>query len=160
MNKTSCFKSERLFYRGIAKDDAELIVQWRSRKENYKNFFNAHAVTMQEHLSWFDRYLTDKTRYDFMILDNNNTAIGTVGLSDIDGDSCEISYMIGDESARGKGYAKEAVEAMSSFAFSELGVAKVIARIKPENKASIHVVNATGFTQTEIVYSLEETIQQ
>ncbi len=152
MNKDSVYKSERLELRGIALEDAETIVRWRSDPANYKNFFDQHPLTMDEHLAWFDRYLIDDTRFDFMIIDSEGTRIGTVGLSAINHESCEISYMIGNVEARGKGLATEVVETMSNIAFEELGVQKVWARILSHNVASARVIEGGGFEETERVY--------
>lgn len=157
LTKEYSFSSERLKCRGIIGDDAEKIVQWRSDPANHRNFFNARPVSIDEHLSWFVNYLNDKTRYDFMILDNAERRIGTCGLSNITTDSCEISYMIGEKTARGKGYASEVVRALSDIAFRELSVREVIARIRPDNEASMHVVLAGGFTEVERVFKIEKS---
>lgn len=151
MDKTSIYRSARLLYRGIALSDADDIVRWRSDPKNYQHFFSARAVTMEEHLAWYSEYTRDKTRFDFMIIDDERP-IGTVGLSSICEESCEISYMIGEASVRGMGYATEAVEAMTKEAFLELGVEEVIARILPSNAASARVVSKAGFEEAERLY--------
>lgn len=156
LTKDYSFRSERLCFKGIQKDDAELIVKWRSKPENYKNFLNAKPITLEDHLKWFAGYLKNPTRYDFMISELDGTKIGTCGLSDIDEASCEISYMIGEESCRGKGYAKEAVQALSDVAFKELGVEHIDARILSHNKASMHVVLKSGFSEYERVYRINK----
>ena len=157
LSKDYEFSSERLRFRGIAEEDAELIVEWRSNPENYRNFFNARPITLEEHLAWFGRYLDDSSRYDFMVIDSDGRRIGTVGLSRIGEPhgSCEISYMIGDVSARGKGYASEAVRALTDVAFSELDVASVDARIVAGNDASCRVVLAAGYAEVEQVFRVQ-----
>ena len=144
MNKDFSFKSERLSYRGIQREDASVICKWRSDPQNYKHFLNPHPLSIDEHLVWFKKYLNDDTRYDFLILDLNGKAIGTAGLSNISDSSCEISYMIGAMDARGKGYAVEAVKALSTIAFDEFGVEDVFARILPSNVASMKVATGGG----------------
>lgn len=153
MNKNSAYSSERLTYRGISIADTADIVRWRSNPSNYHNFFSASPVTVEDHLEWFGRYLKDPTRYDFIIVDGEGRNVGTVGLSSIKDESCEINYMIGEESARGKGYAKEAVHTMTGVAVHELGVLRVDALILPHNKASMRVVAGCGYGETERIYS-------
>lgn len=121
MDKASVFHSARLTYRGITVLDAKAIVRWRSDPGNYRNFFNAHAVDAEEHMAWYEQYVRDSSRFDFVIVDPEGASIGTVTLSSICERSCELSYMIGEVSARGNGYAVEAVGAMTSIAFEELG---------------------------------------
>lgn len=151
--KDYAFSSERLEYRGIERGDADLIVGWRSDPSNYKNFFSARPVTLEGHIAWFERYLGDPSRYDFMILEEGRP-IGTCGLSSIADGACEASYMIGDVCARGKGYAVEALRAVSDVAFRELGVGSVRARILPGNEASIRVAERAGMGLAELVYSI------
>lgn len=153
--KDHAFSSERLTYRGISESDALLIVGWRSDPENYRWFRRQSPVTLAQHLSWFRRYLDDPTRYDFIVLDPDGAPVGTAGLSAIHGGSCEVNYMIGEESARGRGYATEAVRAMCSLAFAELGVSRVEARILSDNEASLRTAMAAGLTETERVFAIE-----
>lgn len=152
MDKDFSFESERLRFRGIRESDAETIVAWRSDPANYRFFFNAKPITLEEHLAWFDRYLGDLTRYDFMMMGEGDEPIGTAGLSSIASGSCEISYMIGDVEARGKGYAKETVRRLTEVAFNELGVEEVVARVVPGNDASVAVLMGSGFAEVERVF--------
>ena len=155
VDKRASFASERLFFRGIARDDAELIVSWRSDPENLANFFDQRPPTMESHLAWFERYLRDPSRLDLIILDGEGRRIGTVTLSAIGEGSCEVGYLIGDRSARGQGYATEAVRAACRYAFDVLGVERVDARIRPGNAASERVAAAAGFEELERVFGLE-----
>lgn len=45
----------------------------------------------------------------------------------------------------GRGFATELVKAVVSFAFAELGVHRVLARVDPENPASVRVVEHAAF---------------
>ena len=152
MDKSSCYVSNRLAFRGIRKEDAPLIVEWRGDPDNYRFFLNPHPITIEEHLAWFERYLEDEARYDFLILDENRTPIGVVGLSNITADSCEVNYIVGAKEARGRGFASEAVEAMTRIAFDELGVESVFARILVGYEASEHVVRKAGYEEFERVF--------
>lgn len=158
MEKDSCFESERLRFKGITTQDAKDIVAWRCDPENYRFFFNARPITLEEHLNWFDEYLNDETRYDFMIIDEVGCSVGTVGLSNITNDSCEISYMIGDQASRGKGFATEAVKAMTKIALDELGVKEVIARVLPQNEASAKVALGAGYEEVERVFKIDRSV--
>jgi [ribosomal protein S5]-alanine N-acetyltransferase len=156
LDKDYCFESERLSFRGITAEDAETIVGWRNNPDNYKNFLNANPITLESHLAWFQRYLNDSTRYDFMIIENGKS-IGTCGLSAIKNGTCEASYMIGDMPSRGKGYAKEALKAVSEVAFTKFGVNRIELRILPHNLASTRVALGGGFSEREIIFAKERT---
>lgn len=152
MEKSSHYASGRLSFRGICKEDAPLIVEWRSDPENYRFFLNPHPITIEQHLAWFDEYLGDGTRYDFLILNEEGRPIGVIGLSNITKDSCEVNYIIGAKDTRGRGYASEAVEAMTQIAFDELRVESVFARILVGNEASEHVARKAGYAEFESVF--------
>ena len=154
LTKDYSFESARLRYRGIERRDAEDIVRWRSDPANYRNFFNARPISMEEHLMWFDGYLKDTTRYDFIIETPDGIPIGTCGLSGIGESGCEISYMIGDVGSRGKGYASEALRALTEVAFAELGVDHVDARVLPRNEASAKVAFGGGYSERERVFRI------
>jgi RimJ/RimL family protein N-acetyltransferase len=63
--------------------------------------------------------------------------------------SGEIGYLIGDREVWGKGYATEAIVALSDFAFSELGLTELTAGAYSENQGSIRVLEKCGFEKTE-----------
>ena len=85
LDKEFTFRSDRLSFRGMREEDADLVVAWRSDPENYMNFLNAKPITKESHLAWFADYLKDATRFDFMIQDAEGNVIGTCGLSGIAG---------------------------------------------------------------------------
>lgn len=155
LSKDYRFKSERLCFRGIEEGDACAIVRWRSNPDNYRYFFNSRPITMEEHCAWFKKYQKDPTRYDFIIEDSNGNAIGTCGLSRITGEGCEVSYMIGEVDARGKGYATEAIRAITDIAFSELGVSHIDARVLAHNDNSSKAALRSGFVEYERVFRIE-----
>ena len=57
----------------------------------------------------------------------------------------EIGYGI-VESRRGRGYASEAVRALAAMAFTLPGVTTLVAGVDPANRASVRVLEKTGFT--------------
>ena len=158
MDKSSRYVGGRIELVGLREDDAEDVVRWRSDPANYSMFFRKAPLAMEEHLAWFRAYLSDDTRYDFVIKElSTGVSVGTAGLSNIDRDAatCEISYMLGERSARGKGYATEAVELLCGAATRELGVKVIEARILPQNQQSMHVAERAGFEESHRVFRRE-----
>ena len=74
--------------------------------------------------------------------------VGIVGLHDINHTwgVAELGYFI-DPSEQGMGYASEAVEVFSEYAFNERRIAKLIAIVLANNEASIRVLSKNGFSQ-------------
>ena len=154
--KQASFESQRLMYRGIHKDDAESIVKWRSDEQNYRYFFNPIPTTMKTHLLWLKKYLSDETRYDFLITEKEtNREIGTVGLQNIRNKTANISCMIGEANAQKKGYGAEAMRALSDFSFKELNLESITAVVDIRNIASQKAVQRSAYTPSYITYTLK-----
>ena len=62
--------------------------------------------------------------------------------------SCSISYWIGLEFC-GRGLATAAINLVTTYAFSELGVKSIEARVHEDNLSSIRVAEKAGFVETE-----------
>lgn len=72
--------------------------------------------------------------------------IGRCGIQDnaVDGRTeVELGYLLAEE-YRGRGYAKEAAEAVLDYAFRKLGLSRVVAVIDKQNTASLHVAQKCG----------------
>ena len=54
MTNKYTIKTKRLILREIESGDAETIVRWRSDPKVYQYFRSPHALTMEEHLAWFE----------------------------------------------------------------------------------------------------------
>lgn len=89
-----------------------------------------------------------------MLLRTTNELIGDCGcfLRDVDGrDDIEIGYHVRRDQW-GNGYATEAARACMQYAFTKLGVDRVISLIRPENMQSIRVAEKNGLTCEKIIF--------
>lgn len=59
----------------------------------------------------------------------------------------EISYLIGEKDFFGRGLGKELVGLVVGYAFSNFGLQCLLARVLPENKASIGCLKSNGFVE-------------
>ena len=139
-------ESERLILRGITEDDAPEIVEWRSDSEAYKFLRSPHRITMDEHLAWFrNNYLSNDKRLDWMGFEKSSgSKIGVSGAV-IDGENAEINYILAP-SAKGMGYASEAVRRVIQYVRSEFHVKRFIAEIHKDNLPSIAFAERNDFT--------------
>jgi RimJ/RimL family protein N-acetyltransferase len=80
--------------------------------------------------------------------------LGAVGIHGIDPESgrCSAGYWVSAE-ARGRGVAARALRLLCAYAFDELGVQRVELWIDPENKPSLGVAEAVGFTREGLLRS-------
>ena len=87
--------------------------------------------------------------YQFIIKDLKQQVVGRVNLTEVKRRhfySAKLGYRIA-ESENGKGYASHAVQWVIKKAFNELGLIRLEATTRPENVASLCVLQRNGFTQ-------------
>ena len=146
MSDEKCLRTARLTLREIEEKDAVFIVRLRSDPEVYRYFVSPHRITQEEHLNWYrNRYLQDNSRADWIAEDRDGKAVGVFGIKAGAKDgSAEISYILAPE-AYGKGYAREAVEAVMRFAAEERRITRFTAEIHKDNRASIRFAEKAGF---------------
>ena len=149
MNKCESFESERLLYREINEQDADLIVKWRSNPEVFRFFRNPIPITHENHKRWYENsYLNDMSRYDYIMSEkDSNLRIGCVGASNINNSdkSFEIFYFIGELGFQGRGLACEAVAALVEKMYYK-GNEITYAEIHRENIASIKIIQKLHFS--------------
>ena len=58
--------------------------------------------------------------------------------------SASLGYYVAREHT-GKGYMREGVELIKTYAFEDLGLHRIEANIQPDNERSIHLVKSCGF---------------
>jgi ribosomal-protein-alanine N-acetyltransferase len=85
---------------------------------------------------------------------DDGEVLGAVGIHGIDPESgrCSAGYWV-TASARGRGVASRALSLICAYAFDELGVQRVELWIDPENKPSLRVAEAVGFTREGLLRS-------
>lgn len=131
-------------------------MRWRSNPDVYRYFFNRKPVTMTGHLKWFEMYLSDETRLDFLVSERlTQKKLGVVGLQNMTSDSADIAYMIGEKSEQRKGYGAEAVATMTRFVFERFPVKEVRAIVASDNLASQRMIATVGYSDRYHIYTVE-----
>ena len=151
-------ETPRLLLRRLVPDDLDaLYVLYRDPE--MRRYFPAEGASpdrtltyeeTKEELEWF---LNGHPRHPELglwatILKETGAFIGRCGLLPwtIDGqDEVEIAYMI-DKTYWGQGLGTEAAQGIRDYAFTQLGLTRLICMIYPENKASTKVATHIGMT--------------
>jgi 8-oxo-dGTP pyrophosphatase MutT (NUDIX family) len=76
--------------------------------------------------------------------------VGSVRLRDVGDSTGEISYELADQQ-RGRGYATRAVRLAVEYAFAELGLGRVQARVATGNTAAVRVARRAGLRNEGVV---------
>lgn len=101
-----------------------------------------------------ERYQRDGYGLWAMLLKDSHEPIGDCGcvMQEMEGrNEIEIAYHVRRD-RWGNGYATEAAKACMQYAFTKLGVDRVISIIRPENVQSIRVAEKNGLTCEKIIF--------
>jgi len=121
-------------------EDAGLLVIWFNDRENTRYMEDTRE-------SYDEDYVRERLEpYDFIIM-LDEKPIGYCSLYDLDRGSAEVSMLIGERDALGKGYGKRALDALCAFAFGDLGLRELCSSIDEDNLPSIRMAEASGFSR-------------
>jgi len=110
--------------------------------------------SMAEQMKWFSKLENNPSVLRCIIANKeNDKAIGTLILNEIDmkNGTGHIHIKIASGSERGKGYGTDAINAILSYAFSELRLNCIFANILSYNEASVHLFEKCGFSRDGVL---------
>jgi ribosomal-protein-alanine N-acetyltransferase len=145
-------KTPRLTLRQIGLEDATAIFEMR-KNQRVNQFIARPAMTKAEDAEMLVKKVADgfaaKTSIGWAgLLRDDSSCIGTCGFNSIE--HANLRAEIGGEMATeywGKGIALEAVTAILSFGFANIGLHTVEAKVSPQNRGAIAVLEQLGFRQ-------------
>jgi len=153
MNKQ--LKYGKITLRSLEPDDIELLYQWENNIEiwevsNTKTPFSKHILAQYLKESAKDIYETKQLR---LIIQNENLEpVGAVDVFDFEPYHLRagVGILIHNKTDRNKGYAADALEALSVYSFEILGLKQLYANITTDNIHSIHLFEKSGFKKVGI----------
>lgn len=145
------FTSERLFFRPLGLDDVtEKYVNWLNDPEVNRYLEIRFARHTLESCSTFvEETNADPKSHFFGIFEKStNLHIGNIKVGFINShySSGQLSLFLGDKAYWGKGFATEAILAVTNWAFKELALARIEAGCCDENTASLRAFLKAGYT--------------
>lgn len=123
-------------------DDWKILLDWRNDPLTRNNSFKQDKISEQTHKVWFTNSLSNIDR-EIYILENNLIPVGSIRSDKNSANECILSWNIAPDQ-RGKGYGTKILEM-----FLQNKIGKFIAEIKPENIASIKMVQNNGFEKLD-----------
>lgn len=147
--ETPVITTERLRLRPITEKDIDFVFKLFSRTET--NLYSEYPdlETLKDAEEMYERYLKPGSETHFRLiigLLGTGEPIGTIGLYKYTSQHmrAEMGYDLLKEHW-GQGYMSEAVRGIINYGFVQLGLIRIEATVDPENKASIRVLEKTGF---------------
>ena len=127
-------------------DDCRTLFDWRNDPVTVAMSLVSEPVPWENHVAWFESSLQNPKRH-LLVAELAGQPVGTIRFDDVD-DTAEISITVSPDQ-RGKGMGTSLLDAADGWAREELGLDRVIARIKETNPASIAIFKKSGYEITE-----------
>lgn len=149
MKRTSIFHSEKFILRPFRRIDEESLVTYINNRKIAKNTQTIpYPYTYKEARAWINHCLKidkqkNKSEINFAI-DIKGNVVGGIGLKKIENYTAEIGYWLG-EKYWGRGIMTLAIQLITQYGFTELGLKRVYANVFSFNKASIRVLEKAGY---------------
>jgi RimJ/RimL family protein N-acetyltransferase len=133
-----------LALRTATADDVDLYYRWAVDPDVRRQSFSSGDIPYDDHVAWFRRRLADPDSVLFVLVEGD-TPVGQIRFTINRDRDAEIGYSVARE-ARGRGLARVLVE-MGVAAMAGRGIKTIVARVKPENLASVAVFRRCGFEE-------------
>ena len=144
---------DKIILRPIEEKDIEKFFTWRNDLE-IKNEALMHPfpVTKNSEKNWFENISSAKDNrlvIFSIVCKETNELIGFIKLIDINWIHrfCYFGIVIGDKSAQGKGYGKEATKLIINYAFNILNLKKILLEVVENNIQAIKIYKKLGFIE-------------
>jgi RimJ/RimL family protein N-acetyltransferase len=139
---------ERILLRPFDKRDLRHIQRWSNDAELRKLTGEVAPISQAEAEKFYKELRSDKNRAWFtIVLKEGNKVIGEAGLLRMfrPWRNTDMTIIIGEKDARGKGYGKEAGRLLLSYAFEHLGFHRVSIGVVGFNKNALRFWKSLGF---------------
>jgi len=153
MNESITFG--KITLRPLEPDDIDLLYQWENDMEiwavsNTKAPFSKYILAQFIKESAKDIYATKQLR--LIIQNEKKLPVGTVDLFDFEPYHLRagVGILVHNVEDKKKGYATDALEALSDYAVDVLGLKQLYANIAADNLASIYLFEKSGFKKAGI----------
>ena len=142
---------ETVKLRKLAESDTANIVRWRNSPSVKCNLYSQEDITEEQHLHYFHNIVENGKCAQYIIVvedENGSRDIGKTFIKNIDRHSNkgEFGIFIGEESARGKGYAKYAIAEILKIAFEKMNLHRVYLSVMADNLPAIKAYEKAGFS--------------
>lgn len=139
---------ERVTLRRIEREDLPNVRRWLDDPELRAWIGARSPLSEREAEEWFERVTSDPARAWYVIVeDEHDRVIGEAGLLRMDAEwrTTDMSVIIGEPDARGKGYGTEAGRLLLDFAFQYMGFHRVAIGVVGFHEAALRFWERLGF---------------
>jgi RimJ/RimL family protein N-acetyltransferase len=129
----------------IEEEDLEFLQESVNDPQVWRRIGRNHPVNAQQEREFFEEIVGGDDGVHLLVCADGEP-VGTVGVNGLDGpETPELGYWIAPDHHR-QGYATAAAKLLTGYAFDQLGLHRVEARVFEFNDASQTVLERVGFT--------------
>jgi UDP-4-amino-4,6-dideoxy-N-acetyl-beta-L-altrosamine N-acetyltransferase len=133
--------------RPLEESDLQLILSWRNAPTVRQEMYSQHEISLEEHITWFQRMQADSSRRWYLYLDRSLVPLGVVYFTGLNQTSGNVfwGFYTKPEATPGTGI-RISLEALHE-AFDELGLHKLNAEVFSSNQRSLDMHKKVGFQE-------------
>lgn len=141
---------EKVYLRKITEADTDNIVRWRNSTDVKRNLYSQNELTSEQHLNYFHNVVERGKCVQYIIVVEDQNGVNDVGTTfikniDYSNNNGEFGIFIGERNARGKGYAKYAINEILKVGFEKLKLNRIYLSVMSDNVAAIQSYKHSGF---------------
>jgi RimJ/RimL family protein N-acetyltransferase len=144
-------RGEKVTLRPARENDAGDFVRWFADMEVTRFLSRRMAITLQQEQEFLKKIGESKDDV-WWVLEADGKAIGATGIHRIDWIDANgtTGIVIGDKDYWRKGYATEAMQLRTRYAFRELNLHKLLTEVDTDNEASKKALERNGYRSVGI----------
>jgi RimJ/RimL family protein N-acetyltransferase len=127
----------------VRESDRRLLFEWADDPVARAASFHSAAISWEDHARWFAERLQDRQSVIYIGENTSDEAVGLVRFQ-IKGENAVLSVNVAPE-FRGQGWGRELIAFSINSLVRERSVRRVDAFVKPDNRASVRLFEASGF---------------
>jgi RimJ/RimL family protein N-acetyltransferase len=140
-------RGDSITLRTVEEEDVEFLRDAINDPGVREGLTTAYPINAEQEREYFEEQISDREDLNLAICADGEIT-GTVGLHDLDqrAGNCEIGLWLAPE-FHGEGYGTEASRLLTDYAFRELRMHRVTARVLATNPASARIWEKLGFEE-------------
>lgn len=134
----------------LRRDLLPVYQRWINDPATQRAYETLRPTTLEQVEAWYERQQADESRARFTVYERvTGQPIGNTGLYEINlyDRTAEFGIMLGEPSARGKGYGTETTRLVLDYAFTVLRLHNVRLEALEFNEPALHAYRKAGFKE-------------
>jgi UDP-2,4-diacetamido-2,4,6-trideoxy-beta-L-altropyranose hydrolase len=140
----SAMRAQEIKLRRTTQDDCRVLWEWANDAEVRHASFSSAPIPWERHVAWFAEKVRDDRCLILIAEDSEGNPLGQIRFDVRPDGECEVDVSVA-KSVRGYGLASELIDKGVQSAFRERRCARVHARVKPANLASLRAFEKADF---------------